>query len=172
MAVLLWVMALWVAFAPPQDATQGSWPRERPTAFVDLAYPLDALAARVAGRVVVSVTTDASGRVVDATSLSGPERLVPAVLANARQWTLSPGARTAAIVYRFEIDHGSCNDDSRSLFRLVRPNLAVITACTTPGRAWPPPVSGELQLVSTGRPVAYPSIARSARVEGVVVLDL
>ena len=42
-----------------------------PDVFVDLTYPPAALAARVEGAVVVRVTTDASGRVIDAEALSG-----------------------------------------------------------------------------------------------------
>jgi TonB family protein len=75
-------------------------------------------------------------------------------------------------VYRFEIDPAPCNDDSRSLFRLAKPNLAVITTCTGRGRSWGPPPTDELEFVSTGARAPYPPIAQSARLEGVVILEL
>src|SRR6187402_651945 len=82
---------------------------ERPSAFVDLAYPAEALIARVAGVVVISVTTDSTGRVVAAEPLSGPTVLRLAAVGNVKQWRLSPRARTEPIVYHFEIDIASCN---------------------------------------------------------------
>ena len=130
-----------------------------PHVFVDLAYPPEPLAARIEGAVVVRVTTDASGRVIDAEALSGPAGLVPAVLANVKQWTVSPGVRTAVIVFRFEIDHARCNDDRRSLFRLKKPNLAVVTACTSGGSRPVVNPSDQLEFVSTGGRAVYPSIA-------------
>lgn len=170
MRLVLWIVALVVAPVFAQTPAP-AWP-PRPAVFVDLSYPPEALAARITGRVVVGWTTDSSGRVVGAESLSGPDLLVPAALANVKQWTFSPGVRTGAVVYRFEIDYGACNDDSRSLFRLAHPNLAVITACTGPGRPFPNVPSSELEFASSGDPPRYPAIAQSARVTGVVVLEL
>jgi TonB family protein len=92
MRVLLWMIALLAGSAFVQTPARGTWPREMPGVFVDLSYPPEALVARVIGRVVVRVTTDASGRVVEAESLSGADQLVSAVIANVKQWTLSPGA--------------------------------------------------------------------------------
>ena len=155
-----------------QTPVPGAWPRDRPVVFADLPYPSDALAAGARGPVVVGVTTDASGKVVNAELLAGVKALAPAALANARLWSLSPGARREVIVYRFEIDPATCNDDSRSLFRLERPNLALITACSRLGREWVPSPSDELELVSTGGPGVYPPIAFSARLTGVVVLEV
>lgn len=173
MRLRLLMVALTVVPVLAQAPAAASWPRSRPVTFVDLDYPPEALAARATGRVVVRVTTDASGRVTDAESLSGPDRLVPAVLANARQWTLSPGVCTGAIVFLFEIDEAVCNNDRRSLFRLVHPNLAVITACTGPGRPLGIPTpSSEFSFESAGAAPRYPAIAQSARIAGAVVLEL
>ncbi len=172
MRLLVLMVALLGAPVFAQTAASVSWPRVPPAVFVDLAYPPEALTGRVVGRVVVRVKTDAAGRVVGAESLTGPDVLVPAVLANVRLWTLSPGVSTGTIVYRFEIDYGACNDDSRSLFRLAKPNLAVITACSGPGRAPVSSPSSELEFVSWGDLPRYPAIARSARLTGVVVLEL
>jgi TonB family protein len=143
-----------------------------PAVFVDLAYPPDALAARVSGPVVVRVSTDEAGRVTAAESLSGPDLLAQAALQNVRQWTLWAGAGTEVIVYQFEIDPGRCNDDTRSLFRLAYRNGAVITACTAAGRAHAPEPDSGPSVVSTGGPSFYPPIANSARVAGLVVLEL
>jgi hypothetical protein len=146
--------------------------RGQPRTFVDLSYPTEALAARVAGTVVVRVTMDESFRVVEAEPLLGPATLRPAVLANVRQWTLAPGPRTDVLVYRFEVEHGTCNDDSRSLFRLVHRNLALITACTGPRRAFVFPPSDDVPVESYGTPPPYPQIAKSARITDAVVLDV
>jgi hypothetical protein len=169
----MWKLFVWTfifATAATLSPVTVAW--ERPPTFVDLSYPAEALAARVAGTVVVRVTTDPSGRVVEAEALSGPAALRPGVVANIRQWTLAAGQRTDTLVYRFEIEHGACNDDSRSLFRLVQPNLAVVTACTGPKRAHAPDAEDEVPIASYGTPPPYPMLARSARFTGVVILDL
>jgi hypothetical protein len=77
-----------------------AWP-EQSTAFVDLSYPKDALDGRVQGTVILSVTTDANGRVTDVQRLAGPTVLATAAAANARQWTLALRGRSDALVYRF-----------------------------------------------------------------------
>jgi TonB family protein len=141
-------------------------------AFVDLDYPTEALAARVTGTVVVRAQTDASGRVTEAEPLSGPAALRPAAVANVRQWTFGPELRTTIVVYRFEIDLAKCNDDSRSLFRPVYPNLALVTVCTGPGRAHVSNAQDDLPIESYGTAPQYPSIAKGTLTAGVVVLDL
>ncbi len=155
-----------------QSAVQGVWPRVPPAVFVDLPYPAEALAARVEGVVVLRVATDRTGRVTSAESLSGPDPLVLPALANVRQWTLSPGLEGGVVVFRFEIDQAFCNDDSRSLFRLMSPNLALVTACSTLGRVPASAPPDDFYLISTGESAEYPPIAVSARLTGVVVLEL
>lgn len=156
-----------------RSAQRAEWPRGSPVRFVDLGYPAEALSAGVTGRVVVSVTTDDVGDVLRAEVLSGPAELAPSVLANVKQWNLGRGARSGAIVYLFEIDPGICQDDSKSLFRVAAPNLAVITACTRPGRpSISAPNAEMLEFVSFGKRPAYPPIARSASLTGVVVLEI
>jgi outer membrane biosynthesis protein TonB len=147
-----------------------AWP-QRPQVFVDLVYPSQALAARQVGVVVVRVATDAKGRVIEAEPLSGPATLRTAAVDNSKRWTLAAGARTDVLVYRFEIDDGLCNDDRRSLFRLMNPNLAVITACSSRSGAI---IEGpsEVLAISTGKTPDYPIIARNSRLTGAVVLEL
>ncbi|HEX2491662.1 MAG TPA: TonB family protein [Blastocatellia bacterium] len=53
-------------------------------------YPPAAKAAGVAGKVEVRVVISESGRVVDATAISGPVMLRPAAVAAARQWAYKP----------------------------------------------------------------------------------
>jgi TonB family protein len=161
------LMAITLAPMPAMAQVRG-----RPRTFVDLSYPAEALTARVAGTVTVRVTTDESFRVVEAEPLSGPAVLRPAVLANVRQWTLAPGPRTDIVVYRFEIDNASCNDDSRSLFRLAHRNLALITACSAPGRGQVLFPSDEFPPASYGTVPRYPRIAKGTLTAGVVVLEL
>jgi TonB family protein len=171
----MWRLRAWMFITAMAAMTPSVATGQQPTrgTFVDLSYPAEALAARVTGTVVVRVTTDASSRVVEAEALSGPAILRPAVVANVRQWTLPPpGPRTDILVYRFEIDNARCNDDSRSLFRLVHRNLALITACTAPGRAqvlFPP---DDVLVASYGTVPRYPRIAKGTLTAGVVVLDL
>jgi len=152
-------------FAPPP-------PWQRPPLFVELRYPAEALAKRVTGAVVVEATTDARGNVVGAKRLAGPEALAPAVLDNLQQWTLSRKGGTEHIVFRFEIDPGACNDDAASFFRLVYPNLAVVTACTGPGRSAIPTVLGDVRLAERAPTTDYPPLARSASAAGIVVVEL
>jgi Gram-negative bacterial TonB protein C-terminal len=98
-----------------------------PDSFAELAYPTEALEKRVQGTVILAVKIDASGKVIDAELLAGPALLAAPAAANAKLWTLTPGARSDALIYRFEIEHALCADDTRSLFRRRRHNLALVT---------------------------------------------
>lgn len=172
MSIRLALIVATAVIASAATAAQQQLPTP-PVAWVDLPYPAEALAARTTGFVVVRATTDATGRVTGVESLAGPDELARATVANVRQWTLATKAGPEVLVFRFEIDHARCNDDSRSLFRLVHPDLAVITACTgpnrklgaSPGRDW-------WVLVPQTTPPAYPQIAHAARVTGVVALEV
>ena len=88
--------------------------------------------------------------------------------------TLRPGARNEALAFRFEIDHALCNDDTRSLFRLRRHNLVLVTACSGRGRPGSPEPIGDQDVIplSFGAAPVYPQIAESARLDGAVILDL
>ena len=54
------------------------------------AYPADAKAARIQGTVVVVLTIDTKGKVVDAKAESGPEQLQACALDYAKAWTFKP----------------------------------------------------------------------------------
>ncbi len=172
-ASLMGAMLSAVSLAPLfLGAQTREWPTTGPARFADLTYPAQALAQGLSGVVVIRVTTDTGGRVTDATALRGPEPLAAAAVDNARTWTLSPESSGGVVVYRFEIDPGRCLDDSRSLFRLVQPNLAVVTACSGPDRPNPTWPDDGAEFVTMGERPHYPAIAQSARMGAIVVLEL
>ena len=146
-------------------------PMAKPRTFVEMGYPSAGLDAGMQGTVVVRAALDASGLVTAAEALAGPPALSTAAVENTRQWTFEPGPSSAVIVYRFEIEHGRCNDDTRGLFRLTHQNLVVLTTSKGPTRQlgvyWMHvPGIGELGEA------AYPPLAQSARIAGPVVLSL
>jgi len=53
-------------------------------------YPADAKKARLAGSVVVEVTVDEAGRVINAHDICGPGLLIGAAVTAAREWVFSP----------------------------------------------------------------------------------
>ena len=169
MRQVLWIFALVVAPVSAQVPSSELWPRVGPDVFVDLTYPADALAARIEGAVVVRVTTDGSGRVIEAEALTGPAVLAPAVLDNVKQWTVTRGVRTTIIVYRFQINRGRCND-RRSLFRLVEPNLAVVSGCFSGDTQAVVNPTDQLQVDSKGERFVFPHL--TSTITGVVVLEL
>jgi TonB family protein len=148
------------------------WPRALPASFVELAYPEAALDARRQGTVVVQFAVAANGRVTEAAALAGHGTLAPAAVANLRQWTFPPGSPGGAVAFRFEIDLGHCNDDRGGLFRLKYPNLAVVTACSGAKRRQIVPYSQQEPRIIASGPPNYSPIARSARVQGAVILRL
>ncbi len=98
--------------------------------FEDMAYPAVARVARVQGIVVIRAKVDQGGNVIAASALVGPKALVSDSVANIRKWKFKPtSGKAAIIVYEFSLDEGACRDASHSLFRLIFPNFATITAC-------------------------------------------
>ena len=155
-----------------QLSTPAEWPPV-PVTFVDLTYPSAARDAGVSGRVIVHATVDETGHVSSAEALVGPPELAPAAVDNLRQWMFPLTARDVYTVYRFEFTAGRCNDDARSLFRLESPNLAIVTACTRVDRKQPLPWAPFTDVPFDWiRPLAYPPIAQSARIQGVVIVDV
>ena len=57
---------------------------------VDPVYPDDARRAKISGPVVMLVTVDDHGKIVDLSALAGPEMLRDAALSTVRQWTYKP----------------------------------------------------------------------------------
>jgi protein TonB len=57
---------------------------------VDAVYPEDARKAKVSGAVVILITVDDHGKIVDLSALAGPEMLRDAALSAVRQWTYKP----------------------------------------------------------------------------------
>jgi TonB family protein len=143
----------------------------KPRSFVEMGYPAPALESQTQGTAVVRAALDDTGHVTSAEALAGPPTLAPAAVANIRQWTFEPGPRSAVVVYRFEIDYGRCNDDTRGLFRLPHDNMVVLTTCKGPTRRLGTDTPHEQWIGESGEAV-YPPLAQSARVTGPVVLSL
>lgn len=98
--------------------------------FEDLYYPPMHRAARIEGVVVIAVKLDSRGDVVSASAVSGPEKLIPIAVENAKKWKFEPNRqKKAVIVYDFDIDAGTCHDKTRSLFLLKHRNFASIKSC-------------------------------------------
>jgi hypothetical protein len=168
----IFALAALSATLPQGPDIAGNWPRlPRPEQFTDLRYPHEALEARLVGVVVLHIRTDTNGRVINAEVLTGPVLLARPSIENVRTWKWPAGVRDAAIVYRFEIDSGLCRDDRQSLFRLVHSNFVRVTACSAPGRTGLSYAIGYDNYRFGGIP-AYPDLALSARMTGVVVLRL
>jgi TonB family protein len=98
--------------------------------FEELRYPLSARLAHVQGVVVVRVTLDDRGKVVDSVAISGAKSLITDSVSNAKNWRFRPSAQKAAvIVYQFRIDDGLCHGAASSHFVFRPPNFASITSC-------------------------------------------
>lgn len=143
----------------------------KPRSFVEMGYPAPALESQTQGTAVVRAALDETGHVTSAEALAGPPALAPAAVENVRAWTFEPGPRSAVIVYRFEIDYGRCNDDTRGLFRVKHDNMVVLTTCKGPNRQLGVYSATEPWIREMGDAV-YPPIAVSARVTGAVILAL
>ena len=100
--------------------------------FEDLRYPPLARMERVQGAVVVRVTLDDKGNVVESEAVSGAKLLLPDSLANAKKWRFRPNpSKAAVIVYNFRLTYGLCNTLT-SQFNFLPPNVATITTCEQP----------------------------------------
>lgn len=131
-AVLLGLLAPY-SVAVPEGAEQETRPENQAQllSFEDLAYPGIARVSRVQGIVVVKAKIDEAGNVISASALLGSKALADPSTSNVKKWKFKPkSGDTALIVYEFRLDDGACHDASHSLFRLVYPNFATITACT------------------------------------------
>lgn len=102
----------------------------RVVSFEDLSYPAIAHSANIQGVVVLRVTLDDQGKVLEAFPVSGAEPLISSVVANAKKWRFEPNPKRAAIlVYDFRIE-GTCRDNTESGQSLYHwPNFTTIRAC-------------------------------------------
>jgi hypothetical protein len=152
--------------------------------FDELKYPLIAQYApsESEGVEVFRVKLDDQGRVVEAEPLSGNDLLIPDCLANLKKWHFQPNAKkTAIIVYDLRVSPGECHSAS-SVFSFRQPNLAVVTGCfpLDLGRTFEFArlqrshfvSNSDIRVIHFGNQLKYPSLARQARDEGVVVLKL
>lgn len=94
--------------------------------FTPLEYPQRARIRHEQGTVVVRVTLDKSGRVLNSSALSGPETLIGAAADNAKKWRFQANSpETVILVYRFEI-RGLCQLPCQSQFLFEPPNFSTI----------------------------------------------
>jgi hypothetical protein len=119
------------ATSGPNGQKENSEHEAQLLSFEDLAYPGIARMTRIQGIVIIRSELDENGEVVKASALSGPKPLISDCLSNAKKWKFKPNSgKYALVVYEFRLDDGACHDASHSLFRLIHPNFATITACS------------------------------------------
>ncbi len=105
----------------------------RVVSYEDLIYPTIAVMGNVEGVVIIRVTLDDQGRVLDATALSGTPLLVRASIDNSKKLRLQPNSeKTAVIAYNFRIEGYCHNNPAASQTILYPPNLLAVTACRRP----------------------------------------
>jgi TonB family protein len=132
------------------------------------------------GVVIVKVGLDEQGKVSEAKLISGNPILVPDTLANIRKWQFSSSkGRVGIIVYNFRRILGQCGSLT-SLFALQHPNFVTVMGCVTATvdsrtEVEPATVAGlsddDMTVVHFDPAVHYPPLARTARIEGVVVVQ-
>ncbi len=150
--------------------------------YEELKYPLLAQYVPIEseGVVVVRVNLDDGGKVVEAVAISGDDILIPDCLANVKKWRFQPNAaKTAVIVYNLRMLQGECKSAS-SLFTFQQPNLATVMGCS-PARESPfklvrsqrgGTVSDMDMKVLHYEELRYPTLAKSASIQGVVVVQV
>jgi TonB family protein len=74
----------------PEDLVQGSVLQGKATFRAEPVYPSEARRRGIAGAVVVEVTVDETGKVIDAKAMCGPDPLIPTTVEAARRWRFSP----------------------------------------------------------------------------------
>lgn len=96
--------------------------------FEPLRYPPLAHQARVSGTVILRVIVDASGKVTQASSLTGHPLLNAASEQNIRTWRFRQNKKGGEtyVAYFFELDNGVCGMPCQSSFILKNSNQAHI----------------------------------------------
>lgn len=150
--------------------------------FEEMKYPAIAQRAPFSseGVVVIQISLDEQGKVSEAKVISGNPLLVPDALANIKKWQFSSTKeKTGIIVYNFRRILGQCGSLT-SLFALQHPNFVTVMGCVSAtvdsrAEAEPPLTDGlsddDMEVVHFDPAVYYPPLARTARVEGVVVVQ-
>jgi len=150
--------------------------------FEEMKYPAIAQRAPFSseGVVVIQISLDEQGKVSEAKVISGNPLLVPDALANIKKWQFSSTKeKTGIIVYNFRRILGQCGSLT-SLFALQHPNFVTVMGCvstTVESRAEVEPTlsaglsDDDMEVVHFDPAVYYPPLARTARIEGVVVVQ-
>jgi TonB family protein len=151
-------------------------------------YPLDALEKGISGTVTVNIVVNAAGDVTTAGVISGPQELRASAFKAALGLKYAPGPSTTAmtISVNFMLDQQSWG--VRIVDRAAADNVALEDRLrqsagqlqqTAGGAPPPPPPAGALRVGGAVRqprkikdvPPVYPPIARTARVQGVVIIE-
>lgn len=104
------------------------------THFEPLTYPAIATTVRISGAVVVKLSLDDGGNVVDATAVSGADLLIRSAIPNAKLWRFKPNAQKAAVIVYVFTFRGVCSKTEKpgTRFEFTAPNIASLSACTLP----------------------------------------
>lgn len=84
--------------SPDSATSAGSVIQGKATARVEPIYPAAAKRARIEGTVVIEVTVDENGKVIDAKSLCGPDILARSSIEAARGWRFTPTLVNGVVV--------------------------------------------------------------------------
>jgi TonB family protein len=136
-------------------------------------YPREAIETGLEGEVVVELTFNAGGTIVDSRVLSGPDALRRAAIQTAIGGTYTvTGNRTLQVIVEFALENIPTGVAGGRGFRGG-------TAGAPPPPP-PPPAPGERLRVSAGVssanliqqvPPVYPPMARQARIQGLVIVE-
>jgi TonB family protein len=145
--------------------------------FEEMKYPAIAQYApnESRGPVVLKVTIDEQGKVAQAFTMSGNPLLTPEALANIKKWQFSAAkANTGVIVYNFRRTLAECGS-LNSLFIFEPPNLVTVSACIEATEDSIEPLGGWHgyygQVIHSDLDIKYPPLARTARIQGLVVVQ-
>jgi TonB family protein len=150
-------------------------------------YPIEALEKGISGTVTVNIVVNAAGDVTSAGVISGPQELRASAFKAALGLKYAPGPSTTAmtISVNFLLDQQSWG--VRIVDRAAPEDVALQDRLRqlagqlqqTAGGAPPPPPPGVVRVGGAIRqprkikdvPPVYPAIARTARVQGVVIIE-
>jgi protein TonB len=143
-------------------------------------YPMEALEKGISGTVTVNIVVNAAGDVTTAGVTSGPQELRPSAFKAALGLKYAPGPSTTAmtVAVNFQLDQQSWGvrivdravalEDAASALERLR--VATTQLAQTAGAVRVGGAIRQPRKITDVRPV-YPAIARSARVQGVVIVE-